>query len=160
MVSWFPSLAAKWYAFEEVGFDKLKLDPFGMQNKIRKACLEENEGEKKTKALDIFESLVSEVGDLLVAGFEANKNYFTGAEEEDEKPPEAEPGKVFGITNVIRIASAGDTGKELVCGLEMSRALTARVLWMDLDKLIGPLIPFEMTRDEKLKGRHMPTLKD
>jgi hypothetical protein len=41
----------------------------------------------------------------------------------------------------------------------MSRALTARVLWMDLDKLIGPLIPFEMTKDEQLKGRHMPTLE-
>jgi hypothetical protein len=159
MVSWFKSLSVKWSAFAEVGFDKLGLDPFGAQDKIRKARLEENEGEKKHKGLDVFESLRNEVGVLLVAGFEAKKDYYEGNEDDDEKPAAAETGKVFGITNVIRISSPGPEGKDLVCGLEMSRALTARVLWMDMDKLIGPLISLEKAKEDGVKNRHMPTIE-
>ena len=49
MVSWFASLASKWAAFSEVGFDKLGLDPLGVQGKIHKARLEDDEMEKKRK---------------------------------------------------------------------------------------------------------------
>jgi hypothetical protein len=102
----------------------------------------------KRKGQDVFESLRNKVGVLLIAGFEAKKEYIGGNEDNDEKPAAGETGKVFGITNVIRLTSPGPEGKDLVCGLEMSRALTTRVLWMDMDYLIRPLISREKAKEE------------
>jgi hypothetical protein len=68
MVSWFLSLASTSSAFSEVGFDKLGLDPLGVQDKIHKARLKEDVMEKKRKGQNVFESLRNEVGVLLIRG--------------------------------------------------------------------------------------------
>jgi hypothetical protein len=94
----------------------------------------------------------------LIAGFESKMVYRGDDEEVDSKPAAGETGKVFGITNVIRITSVGPQARDLICGLEMSRALTARVLWMDMEQLLGPLISFEKAKEEDVKNRIMPTI--
>ena len=58
---------------------------------------------KGNKGLDALEGLKSEVGVLLVAGFEAQINWYD--ENKDKKPAATQTGKKFGNANVITITS-------------------------------------------------------